>query len=174
MYKLYQAGDFGNKPQTWNSIGDYLSSGFTGEIAIRYKLPASPFCRFGLNRDSVDRAVEDFIKAGAKVELMTFNEVINDESITIQGEVQRGLQGYDLRYSHAKKPMRNALSESQEHASGLRATMLLRHFMDSSSYEDLQLLFDSYPDSVVEFTACSRDLGNIPNRNTVFWEVRNY
>jgi len=50
----------------------------------------------------------------------------------------------------------------------------LDRFMDPSSRDDLEQLFDLYPDATVEFTCYQMDLGTIPRRNTIFWEVRNY
>lgn len=46
--------------------------------------------------------------------------------------------------------------------------------MDPSSQQDLDDLLDLYPDATIEFTCYDIDLGVIPNRNTIFWEVRNY
>ena len=40
--------------------------------------------------------------------------------------------------------------------------------------EQLMNLDDIFPDSIIEFSAYNTQVGNIPNRNTIFWEVRNY
>jgi hypothetical protein len=46
--------------------------------------------------------------------------------------------------------------------------------MDPSSRDDLDALFDLYPDAAVEFACFPHNLGIFPHRNTVIWEVRNY
>ena len=125
-------------------------------------------------RKEVVDQVNAWVREGAKISLMTFNETINTDDIVFQCEVQRDIRHYELRYSRAKTHMRPALTEAPEHANGLKAISLLRYYLDSSSFADLEVLFDMYPDSVIEMTTTRGNLGSTPNRNTVFWEVRNY
>ena len=37
-YRAYQAGWFGNKPQTWSSLDEMKKSGYTGNLTLRYAL----------------------------------------------------------------------------------------------------------------------------------------
>jgi hypothetical protein len=123
--------------------------------------------------DEVCPKIEEWMKEGAELDRITFSEAINDSAITIQGEVQEGINGWDLRYSNDKVPMRKAMDKCL-HAKGLTARMMLEHHMDSASLDDLKDLLDTYPGAVVEFTTLSEDLGLVPRRNTVFWEVRHF
>jgi hypothetical protein len=56
----------------------------------------------------------------------------------------------------------------------LEAKITLRRYLDSSSYDDLMDLVETFPEHVIEFGAYETNLGNIPGRNTVIWEVRKY
>ncbi len=69
--------------------------------------------------------------------------------------------------------MRQAMQQAQD-AVGLTAERLLRAKMTASSYSDLQTLLELYPSSVIELGVYATPVGELPNRNTVIWEVRNY
>ncbi len=106
--------------------------------------------------------------------VLRFNESMPDELLIVQGEVMHYLWGLELTYTNVRKPMNKALEEETRYASGLVAKIILENAMDSSSFEDLMALFEIYPDSAVEFSTYEINVGDISNRNTVFWEVRNY
>lgn len=59
-------------------------------------------------------------------------------------------------------------------AEGLRAEMLLKASMNTNSWEDFQILRDEYPGHIIEFSCYDCELGSIPGRNTLVWEVRKY
>lgn len=96
-----------------------------------------------------------------------------DQKIIHQGEVQRSIHYFDLTYSIVKAPMRIALATETLHAQGLRAVHILKSAMDATSWDNLNRLFDQFPDSVIEYTTYSIPVGELGN-NTVIWEVRNY
>jgi hypothetical protein len=99
-----------------------------------------------------------------------------NELTTLCGEViqtERGLEG-----TLAVRPrmgMRSAINNGLLlPRTPLTTRVLLEHFMDASSREDLRELLDQYPDSAIEFSCFSVNVGVFPHRNTLFWEVRNY
>lgn len=99
-----------------------------------------------------------------------------DDKRTLQGEVvrtERGLEGFlDIG---ARLPMRPAMAAGHMKPYGYLATrLLLDRYMDPSSREDLDALLEQYPDAAIEFTCFSVNVGIFPNRNTLFWETRNY
>ena len=59
------------------------------------------------------------------------------------------------------------------HLDGLRAKLKLQHYMDAVSWDWLQEIFDTFPNSVVEFSTFSCPVGHL-GWNTAFWEIRNY
>jgi hypothetical protein len=99
-----------------------------------------------------------------------------DSERVMQGEICRtfrGLEGYiDVG---ATLPMRQAAAAGHmKNYSGSTVRYLLDRYMDPSSIDDLYALLDLFPDATVEFTTFRVDVGVFPNRNTLFWETRNY
>ena len=96
-----------------------------------------------------------------------------DDGVRIQGEVYLSPEGMELWYSTVNGITCREAMKSPTKASGIEAVLLLKFHMDPASYDDLQCLFDIYPDSVIEFSTFDRAVG-WARRNTVFWELRNY
>ena len=97
-----------------------------------------------------------------------------NEHLVIQAEIMRNENGIYLLYSRVQKPMNLALKEKEEHAFGLNALEILRRELWPSSLADVEALLELYPDSVIEFGTYDVAVGNLPGRNTVIWEVRNF
>lgn len=97
-----------------------------------------------------------------------------DKHLIIQGEVMRSCENYYLTYTTIKRPMNRGLEEETLYAEGMKALFLLKQNLFPSSYEDLQMLFDFFPNSIIEFSSYDIPVGNLKNRNTIIWEVRNY
>lgn len=175
MSRLYHDGKFGNHIATFPSLSAYYSAKYPDPITLRYRGESGGrWCAYNVKPADVRRIVVDWRSQGAIRSKIYANGYIPSELITFQAEIQHGYRGYDIRYSTAALPMREALAHDQEHAHGLRALGILRHYLCPNSFADLEALFDIYPDSVVETTTVRGNIGVIPHRNTVFWEVRNY
>jgi hypothetical protein len=169
--KLYNAGAFGNKPVTYKTVYDLLASDYSGNVSMRHAKLGSWKSQYDVPKDQV--------LTRCKTLQVDPNDIYCTQSppehkITIQGEVMLSIDHYDITYSELTKPMKLALAEAPQYATGLKAAMLLRCHFNASSYADLQVLFEKYPKSVIEFTCFSCNFGSIPGRNTVIWEVRNY
>jgi len=168
MYALWKAGAFGNKVRHWDSLDDFLLSGYTGRCGFRSTKVGSSHMGVFPNPKELLRAIP------VTDEKLVISEGTHDELLLIQGELTRDGSGVYLYYSTAKLVMRKALAEDPMHATGLKVHTILRYFCDPASYEDLMLLLDMYPGHVVEFSTFKTNLGVVPARNTVIWEVRNY
>lgn len=180
MYALLESGALGNTAITC-SLKE-AEGWFTGEVepdyplyAIRYKRPD---CRqwqcYDIPAENVWPTICDYLSEGAKSDLINVTPMMPDDKIVVQGEVARSAtHGWSFRVSRMRRPMRIALGSLDEHH-GAGYWTVLKTVMDPSSYDDLQSLFDLYPDATVEFSVYSCHLGNIPHRNTIIWEVRNY
>lgn len=118
------------------------------------------------------------LEHGADPDLMYISAIhaqFND-SVTMQGELSRWPTGWRLEAVVGKDApgiLRYAMAKASVY-SGLVARHILECHLWPSSYEDLLALFELYPDSVVELSACSFEVGTVPGRNTIIWEVRNY
>jgi len=99
-----------------------------------------------------------------------------DQCRTLQGEIcrtHRGLEGF--LDTVGKLPMRPAMAAGHMlPRTGAAIIALLDKFMDPSSRDDLYDLLDLYQDATIEFSCFGIDVGVFPNRNTLFWEIRNY
>jgi len=98
----------------------------------------------------------------------------DDSHITLQGEVCRTFRGWEgfMGYTPGL-PMRKAFPYMRA-VSGSEVLVLLDRWMDPSSQDDIRDLLDLYPEATIEFTCFTKDTGNIPGRNTLLWETRNY
>jgi hypothetical protein len=174
-YSLYEKGFFGNKPLTWNSIEEIVKNRWEGKICIRGKKGiARSKARFNLTLEEARNYIHSLEKEGILEKNLTFNQSLPDEELLIQGEIMRSIRSYSLTYTTIKEPMNYALAKETLCTEGLTAINLIKANLFPSSYEDLQTLFNIFPDSVIEFSSYRIPLGSLPNRNTLIWEVRNY
>jgi len=175
-YALYNNNIFGNRAFAWNSYNDLLKSDWKGQVCIRGKRTqiARKKVVYNIHLNEVPKIIKQFEEQGISENHLSFNQSMPDEHLIIQGEVMRTFLGLSLWYTTKKVPMNKALAEESLYANGLKANLILETFMFPSSYSDLTALFDLFPDSVIEFSIYDVAVGNIPNRNTVIWEVRNY
>lgn len=181
-YVLYEAGAYGNKFRTWDSVTAAYDAAADGslppEIVMRYKgsMGGAQYRGYGqaIPSESVTEYVSDWVEAGADESLIVFNEAAPDERLVIQGEVMRGLRGLELRYSRMKARMRTAMAEDSHRLTGALAGLTLRQAMTPASYYDITDLLDLYEGHVVEFSTYEMCLGDCRGRNTVVWEVRDY
>jgi hypothetical protein len=176
-YKHWSQGGFGNKPRTWDSLVELEQSDYpdTALVTMRYRQSLSTFMTYGVPAGQARTLIEKFVREdGAQEQLFVFNEAMPDEYITVQGELIQRVGGYYLFYSTVPGRMGKVLRSHGQHAEGLKVNYLLKQYADPSSLEDIITLLDNYPDACVEFSCYSRYVGNIPHRNTVIWEVREY
>lgn len=175
-YLLYNKGLFGNRALVWNSYDEILKSGWKGNICVRGRKTQikREQAVYNIGLGEVPETIEKFKKQGISESHLGFNESMPDEHLTIQGEVMRTQLGFSVWYSTIKTQMNPSLKKESLYVNGLKAHMLLKLYMSASSYEDLMVLLDLFPDSAIEFSCYNISVGNISGRNTVIWEVRNY
>ena len=184
-YEKYFAGEFGNTLQFWKTIWDYQNwiyeeTGYERTkklVALRtihkpgIQLPY--YCTPQSYDNIISIAFEWMEKYNIKSQDITVNEVGPDDAIVIQGEIQRSVLYYDLRYTTYPAVMREAFKHENKHTHGLEVCRVIDKFMDTPSKEKLTELFNDYPDSIIEFSTYNKSVGKL-GWNTVFWEVRNY
>lgn len=172
MYALYFKGAFGNKLKTW----DYLlgAPASTLRFCIRYKKPGSKWFAFGVGMQQAADLISKWTLEGADRGLFSFNELGQDDKITLQGEIMRGVRHYELLYSHMPGIMHRNAMKIAGWTWGIEALAIVKSYLSDGSYDDLMELLELYPDAVIEFTTYSIDVGECRGRNTVIWEVRDY
>lgn len=168
MYFLWKRGAFGNKVAHWDTLGEFISSTYEGRCGFRST-------KIGSRNMGVFDSKEELLKNHPVTnEVLVYSEGTLSDTVIIQGEITRGISGLYLYYSTVKDMMRPALATRTSYALRTEAHSILQTYCDPASYEDLMLLLDMYPDHVIEFSTFSHNLGIVPHRNTVIWEVRKY
>lgn len=175
-YALAETLAFGNRIRSWPSLSSLRDTGYDGRIVMRYKgVCGGGRVAYHLTLSEAIAETARWRDAGLDPARIGYNESAPDDQLIAQGEVAwvPEMGGWYLRYSQAKVPMRAAMQQAQT-LYGLAVLLALEHWLSPSSYDDLRLLLDLYPNSVVEFGVYSCDLGILPGRNCVIWEARNY
>lgn len=176
FYRLWKNLQLGNRIAIFDNIDEFLKSNWSKPTSIRYKVAGSPYVAFYVPADKVLDKVEEFVEKGADKDLFVFNESTPDDCLLIQGEAQYIYEnsfGLTLTYNTDKVSMRSAMTNFKM-STGLKAKMILEHYLNAKSYEMLKDLFEEYPNDVIEFGVYSKKLGVLPGHNTVIWEIRNY
>lgn len=177
-YKLLRSGEFGNTFDTFLNIKDAIKSKYNS-FGLRYSdRSANGNNFFALcKRDELLKTYNDFIKCGANPKSIIFSASDNDDKskILIQGEVGIINEEFELAYSTIKGiTNREASNRGYKRCTGLTAMKMLQYYLWPSDYEWLIDLIYKYPNHIIEFSTFDAELGNIPHRNTVIWEVRKY
>lgn len=172
--RRYAAGEFGNRPSTWNTLSQLLSSGYRGSVHVRNSVRTAPTNYF-VPFEEVPETVAKLLKNGFDERNLYYSQMGPETFKVFQGEVERSYRHLNLCYGITPKPMRQAFSEGDMiQVYGAKARSLLKHFLDLRSYEWLEYLLDTYEGHVIEFSTYSIKWGEIPGMNTVFWECRLY
>lgn len=175
---LWQSHAFGNSLRSWNSVIDLLVEGYRGPVSVRCTVPDSKLCRYNVPIRELPALLTQLCKQhGVTRDQFYFGEMAPDEKLTLQGELKRGDTGWELTYSTVPGlRMRECLLNDAgvRHATGLAALAIVRQALTPSSFEDLMACFDRWPDRVLEFSAYRCTLGDLPGRNAIVWEHRDY
>lgn len=173
---LTQKHVFGNRFREWSSIDALLESDYSGAVSIRYRVADGRFMKYYVPRADIEATVAGFEALGADRALMWANESAPDDALVIQGELMFSTLGLYLFGSRAKLPMRKALADITQsfHYFGLRTVFALKGALTPSSYSDLMAILELWPDAMIEFSTFANNVGTIPGRNTIVWEVRHY
>lgn len=174
-YEKYSKGLYGNKLRDW-TVEEYRTQQPSGILSFSFRYASSrgggsEFTAY--NVVDVEAKIEEFVGKGADITCIRINESAPDSKLTIQGEVRIDEGGYYFFYSEEKGKMRDCLVRGRS-AYGLTAKILLQKHLTPSSLSDLTELFEIYPNSIIEISTYSYNLGSCRGRNTLIWEVRNY
>ena len=172
--RLANLGYMGNQKSSWDTPEAAIASGYAGMVMVRYREPNSPFMRADVAMVDAPAVIDGFVAAGADRSKLYLTHMTSAVGRRINGELWRGPGGIYLNYATAQTHLRAALDQAGRHVERSAALAVVRWACCPSSYDDLMTLLEVYPDAVIEFTAYDREIGNVPGRNTIIWEVRNY
>jgi hypothetical protein len=173
FYRLWQLGVLGNRTNLWNNALDAYHSGCP-KVGFREIGKAGGGAWESVDRDQALATETRWILAGRRY--VCDDSAPSSHSI-LQGEVCRTIRGLEsyLAVGRGIPPMRISMAQGMhKHRGYLETKILLDTFMDPSSRDDLDALLELYPDATVEFTTFDIGVGNLPGRNTLMWETRDY
>ncbi len=175
-YAFYDLGLFGNKPLTWRSYQEICESGWNGKVCMRSRKGISRSgTLFNLDISEIPEHIDKWrTERGLLEKDISFNQSMPDNNLILQGELMRSVEGLYLYYTTVKKPMNLAFNEEERHSHCANALQLIKYSFSPESFCDLEDLFEQFPNDVIEFSSYDISVGNIPGRNTIIWEVRNY
>ena len=178
FYRRWIAGELGNRTQIFYTLQEAMKSGVE-KIGFRElnRSGGGGAWERADRREQVPEIHARWVAAGRQ--FLMDDGVPNDKTV-LQGELvrtERGLRGYLAIRPEGEllPPMRISMARGMHREySPLQVRLLLEKFMDPASRDDVDLLLDLYPDHVIEFACFEANVGNIPGRNTMIWEVRAY
>lgn len=181
----FNRGEFGNRTLTWDRIGDVSAALQAGTIAetdlihIRNRIAGGRTWYNVVAKYLDDVYRTEVLASGLQPSQVYFAQMAPTARTLIQGEIQQAdvndsRHGLELLYSPVKKPMRDALAESSCFVTGIIAKEILRHYLDPTSYDWMNVLLERYPGHVLEFSTFDCCFGTVPRCNTIWWEVRRY
>lgn len=168
-YRRWLAGEFGNRPQSWNTLEELEKSDYVGPVNIRHTIPGSRYMATNVPKSKCHEVFQEW---GVPESQFKFNEPTPDYALTIQGEIFQDYRGLCLTYNTNKVTMREAM-KNPLFVTGLQSKILLSKYCDPPSYDWIMNLLDLYQDHVIEFSAFNVKTGYL-GLNTIIWEVRKY
>jgi len=173
FYELWHAGVLGNRPATWRSVEEAVRSGHT-RFGIR-EVGKTGGGKFQIVYGT-DALIEEMRRWRLENRAFSIDGGVLNETVLLQGEMCRTTRGLEGMFAvrsgtDIREAFRRGLFKPKR---GLEVYALLQHFMDPSSRDDIDAIWDLFPESVIEFACFPENVGVLPHRNTIIWEVRNY
>lgn len=183
FYKLWEAGCLGNRTQIFHSIDAALRAVPSGD-GIGFRQIGQPNGAAGAweKASSVTTALEIDARWRAAGRRYIMDDGFPNHRTTMQGEICRtveGLYGFIAVAEFCGRvglpPMRISMANGMHgHFYRAQVRALMQIYMDPASQDDVDALLELYPNATIEFASADVCVGNIPGRNTIIWEVRNY
>ena len=179
MYRRLTAGEFGNTIKQYFDIEEwaYFSSPapFWG---VRTMTPGGP-CRLNCPAMEVAATAEGFESAGHKVNISLMVDTVATVTAWLEvwdsptGLVVEGIEYPDTAGGWT---WRNSMPDPAKRRrwEGVLARMVLKRHLNADSYDDVWRLIEDYPDHVLEFSTLDRNMGTVPGRRHIVWEIRQY
>lgn len=172
FYSLWIAGVLGNRPAVFTDVHEALKLG-APTVGFREIGKAGGGAFELVPRDKALETAQRWQAAGRKYCL---DSAVPNPAVTLLGEVcrtERGLQGF-LGVRTGMHMRASIAAGLLKHRGYLETKVLMDHFMDPASRDDIDTFLELFPDATIEFACFPMNVGIIPGRNTIIWEVRDY
>ncbi|MCK4650196.1 hypothetical protein KAT36_03100 [Candidatus Pacearchaeota archaeon] len=181
FYTLYNKGLLGNRPKIWKNIEKIHKSNWEKKYTIRIAVPGHKGI-YNIPKEQLQEKINELKLQGIKEEHISFNQSMPDYKIKIQGEIMEITEeeskgfppGIYLTYNTIKKAMKEGFEEETLHAKDNEVIELLKKHLSPNSQLEIQNLINNFPNHAIEFSAYEMHIGDLPQRNTIIWEVRAY
>jgi len=167
MLELLLKGEFGNHMPVWWRLEDLMTSGFSGPVAIRYKIPGNLWQQ-GLPTEEIPQRVEVLERRGLHQRLMYFHAWPPYGTLAMNFNVIRSGGYWDMDWSTNPN-----LRVGQRHCAGSVAVATLRSVCGDESWDSLHEVWGRYPNSAIDGTYHCIAAG-VGESQLLIWEVRNY
>lgn len=163
MYSLLRAGHLGNTIPNYSSLSEWATAPSSPLWGIRSQIPSDPRCRLNV----LAKDVPGYFFENALISPMI------DNWACLRGQICNNyLEVIDTKCPYV--PWREGFTNHRRDFTGSSVSSILSAYLWPNDLEDMRILLSLYPDHVIEFTACTRAIGDVPLRNTVIWEARLY
>lgn len=173
FYRLYTAGVLGNTTRNWDKSKalELDQDSTVDKIGFR-EIGKAGGGRFEIvPRGQIFETAVVWSLYGINFNL---SEAAPDHLIILQGEICRTFRGWEGMFSTTPGLRMREAMKIWKSFRGLAVGVILDTFMDPTSRDAVDQLLELYPTATIEFACYSRDVGVIPNRNTIIWEIRDY
>jgi hypothetical protein len=183
MYRRLANGEFGNTIAQFFSLESWQNRGYVRNYGLwgvrSASIAGDKRCRLNVPEAEVEGLWKEWFPCGGGniSPMLDKWAVLRCEVFINEHDPRSGLTAFYVPagfYIDESDPWRGSFRNYGKQVSGLQASMLLKAYCWPSDLENLMMLVEEYPGHVVEFSACDRAVGVIPNRNTVIWECRRY
>lgn len=172
FFALWEAGMLGNRTHLWRDPKAAFLSGFPN---IGFREIGKPGGKGAWERVPRERVFDTYDVWSGLRRNFVMDSGAPDHKQTLLGEIVRTTRGLEGYMGVAKVPMRVAIDLGLlSPRTGATVKWLLRRYADPASQDDIDALLDLYDGHVVEFACFETNVGVIPGRNTLIWEVRKY
>jgi hypothetical protein len=183
--RLYRNGAFGNHARQWLSFHEFAQDAkgraACDEFALRARWPNGIFVPHLKNGIQVGLALQAAIleehalgHGTRQAKDFYVSEMIDNRDCILNAEVMRDECGrLYMYYATTPQTMRDGLRDAPQHATGLKAKIIIEHLCCARGSDAVFELLDEYPDHVVEFAAFRKPVGLL-DWWTIPWEVRDY
>lgn len=175
MYWLLSRGLLGNTIEQFFSLVEWETSSIKDKYplwGVRTLTPGGP-CRMHCPTEEVEATIRSFQPHAIHISAMIDWQCV----VTLWADVydtDTGLIVYGIERPARGDNWRKRMPVDGREWRGANARFMLHKHLNANSLADLYALLERYPCHVVELSACEENVGVIPYRNAVVWEVRQY
>jgi hypothetical protein len=175
VMKSIEAAGGWNHFQSWKTYQLFRDSGYRGWTTIRSIVRDSPFFVPEVGPGLVLPTLQYLQGQGANLEDLYIQEIPTPELVKrhINFEVQQSPLFFIVRYGTGQCNLRHDLENNGIEVYGLKANLVLKHYLGPDCYDELSELLAQFPSVVFEATRFNQKVGTRYSE-LVVWEGRNY